>query len=100
MQKQLSTNSDGQSWRLEVKKELQKAVSPEMLAKTHKELLKSKSPGVKLGAVKLAYEVMGVGDTPIQARPLIILSTSGLTPPPPTLEGLQGVDVLHLGGAS
>jgi len=78
MQKQLSTNSDGQSWRLEVKKELQKAVSPEMLAKTHKELLKSKSPGVKLGAVKLAYEVMGVGDTPIQARPLIILSTSCL----------------------
>ncbi len=100
MQKEVATREDGQSWRVEVKKELQKAVTPEMLAKTHKELLKSKSPGVKLGAVKLAYEVMGVGDTPTTSRPLIILSTSGLTPPPPTLEGLQGVDVLHLGGAS
>lgn len=96
MQNEMVPKEDGQNWRGEVKKALQKTITPEMLAKTHKELLKSKSPGVKLGAVKLAYEVMGVGDTPATPRPLIILSTSGLMPPPPTLEGLEGVDILTL----
>lgn len=98
MQKDVVRKEHAQSWREEVKREIEKTITPEYIAKTHRGLMKSKNHNVRLGAVKMAYDVMGVGATPPQARPLIILSTSGFTPPSSTLEGLEGVDVIDLGG--
>lgn len=70
------TNGKGGSLAEQFTKELEEAMDVKEVIATHKKLLKAKSEGVRLQAVKLAYEVGGVGHSPKNPLPLIILSKS------------------------
>lgn len=70
----------GQAWHEQVKSAFEREISPELLAKTHAGLLKSRNEMVRLNAVKEAYRVGGVGDAPLSPLPMIVLGLSLSTP--------------------
>ncbi len=77
------------AWEDEVRRELEKIMTPKDIAKLHKKLLTSSSDKVALGALKELYGVGGVGKASSNSVPHIILNIAPQAGIPSIVEDIR-----------